>query len=133
MPESFRVAAVQAVPVWLEREATIDRACALIAEAARNGARLIVFPEAFVPAYPDWAWLLPPADRAERDALYAELLANAVAVPDASTERLGRAAQDAGAWVAIGINERNVEASGATLYNSLLWLDDHGRDRKSVV
>ncbi len=123
---SFRIAAVQAAPVFLDREATVDKACERIAEAGREGARLIAFPEAFVPAYPDWTWLLPPGDRKERDALYAELLANSVSVPDASTERLGRAARDAGAWVVIGINERNRERGGATLYNSLLFFDDQG-------
>ncbi|HEC10183.1 MAG TPA: carbon-nitrogen hydrolase family protein, partial [Acidimicrobiales bacterium] len=56
----FRVAAVQATPVFLDREATVDRAVALIGEAAAAGAGLVVFPEAFVPGYPDWVWRTPP-------------------------------------------------------------------------
>ncbi len=48
--DSFKIAAVQATPVYLERDATIDKACGLIAEAGRSGACLIVFPESFVPA-----------------------------------------------------------------------------------
>jgi nitrilase len=55
-----KAAAVQATPVFLDREATIDKAVGLIAEAAGNGARLIVFPETFVPTYPDWVWRTQP-------------------------------------------------------------------------
>src|SRR5206468_2778025 len=57
--EPFRAAVVQAAPAFLEREATIARAADLIDQAGRNGARLVVFPEAFVPGYPDWAWSVP--------------------------------------------------------------------------
>ena len=53
------VAAVQATPVFLDREATADKVCALIQEAADHGAELIVFPESFIPAYPDWVWRTP--------------------------------------------------------------------------
>src|SRR5437879_10043478 len=53
-------AAVQATPVFLDREATIEKACRLAKEAGANGAELIVFPEAFVPGYPDWVWRSQP-------------------------------------------------------------------------
>ena len=58
-PEVFIVAAAQATPVFLDRTATLAKACDLIAEASRHGAKLIVFPEAFLSAYPDWVWLIP--------------------------------------------------------------------------
>jgi nitrilase len=123
----FLVAAVQASPVFLDREATIDKACCLIAEAGAAGARLVVFPEGFVPAYPLWAWCIPAGETHALRELYSELLEQSVTVPGPGTARLGAAARAAGVCVAIGINERNAEASGTTLYNSLLWIDADGR------
>ena len=126
-PKPFLAAAVQAAPVFLDRDATVAKACALIADAARRGARLIVLPEAFVPAYPAWVWSLPLTRRAEVAALYRALVENSVDVPGPDTERLAAAARAAGAWVAIGVNERNAGHSGTTLYNTLLLFDPQGR------
>lgn len=123
----FRVAAVQAAPVFLDRDATVEKACRLIAEAGALGARLAVFPECFVPAYPLWVWSIPAGRTAELRELYAELLANAVDVPGPVTARLGEAAREAGVNVVIGVNERNVEASGTSLFNAALYIDDAGR------
>ncbi len=125
-PRPFVVAAVQAAPVFLDREATVEKACALIADAARLGAKLIVLPETFVPAYPAWVWFLPLTRRPDIASLYRTLVEQSVDVPGPVTERLGRAAREAGAWVAVGINERNTAASGTTLYNTLLLFDDRG-------
>lgn len=125
-PASFRVAVAQMSPVFLDREATVERACAAIAEAAREGARLLVFPEAFVPGYPLWVWSVPAGDTHAHRALYAELLDQAVTVGDRATARLAAAAREANIHVAIGVNERNDEASGGSLYNSLLYLSAEG-------
>ncbi len=122
-----RIAAVQSTPVFLDREATVDKACALIAEAGEQGARLAVFPEGFVPTYPLWAWYIPPYRTKDARVLYDELLRQAVTVPGPTVDRLAEAARAAGVAVAIGINERNVEASGTTLYNSLLFIGPDGR------
>jgi nitrilase len=123
----FVAAAVQAASVFLDRDATVEKACALIAEAAAQGATLIVLPETFVPAYPAWVWFLPLTRRADIAMLYRELVENSVDVPGPVTERIGRAAREAKAWVSIGINERNAGRSGTTLYNTLLLFDDAGR------
>jgi nitrilase len=119
-PKPYTLAVVQAAPVFLDRDATVAKACALIAAAGAKGAKLVVLPEAFIPAYPAWVWFLPLTRRAEVSALYRELVENAVDVPGPVTEALGRAARAAGAWVAIGVNERNSDHSGTTLYNTIL-------------
>ncbi len=123
---SFKIAAVQATPVFLNREATVKKACRLIAEAGKRGAKLVVFPEAFIPTYPDWVWAVPSGEVGLHNELYAELLANSVDIPSAATDALCRAAKAAKTHVVMGLNERNVEASGASLYNTLLFIDDRG-------
>jgi nitrilase len=122
----FKVAAAQAAPVFMDRQATVEKACDLIARAGREGARLILLPEAFIPGYPDWVWLVPNSHGAILNEMYTELVENSVTVPDDTTKRLGQAAKSAGTHVAIGINELNAEASGASLYNTLLVFNDQG-------
>ena len=113
------VAAVQAAPVFLDRDATIAKACALIGEAAANGAALVVFPEAFVAGYPDWVWRTP----AWGDGEFARRLTeSAVEVPSPATAALAQAAADARVYVAIGVNERD----RGTLYNTLLYFTPEG-------
>ena len=126
-PRPFVAAAVQAAPVFLDRDATVEKTCELIAQAAGKGAKLIVLPEGFIPAYPAWVWFLPLTRRPDIAMLYRTLVEQSIDVPGAETERIGRAAREAGAWVVIGVNERNAEASGTTLYNTLLTFDDQGR------
>jgi nitrilase len=114
-----RIAAVQATPVFLDREATTEKACSLVKEAAANGAALVVFPETFIPTYPDWVWRLPAWD----DARFVRLLVEqSVAIPSPTTERLAEAARESGAYIAMGINE----IDGSTLYNTLLYIAPDG-------
>ena len=126
---NVRVASVQATPVFLDLAASLEKACSLIVEAGRNGARLVVLPEAFLPSFPYWvaggSTGARPNNR-ESIELYAVLLANAVDVPGPAVGTLGEAAREAGAHVVIGVNERNADASGASMYNTVLYLDDHG-------
>lgn len=115
------VAAVQSTPVFLDRDATVDLLVADIALAADQGARLVVFPEAVVPGYPDWVWREHAwADRE----LYGRLHDQSVDVPGPVTERLGEAARSAGAWVVVGVTERS---TSGTLYNALVYLDPAGQ------
>ena len=121
-----KVAAAQVAPHFLDRDKTVDKACKLIAEAAGSGAKLIVFPEAFISGYPDWVWLVPNGNGKMLSDLYSELVESAVSIPDEATDRLCQAAKDAGIFVAMGVHERNSEASGASLFNTLLYIDDQG-------
>lgn len=123
----FVVAAVQAAPVMLDRDATIDKACELILEAGRRGARLIAFPEAFVPCYPEWVWKIPARETGTLNELYAEFLANAVTVPGDALDKVCRSARRAKTYVVLGVSERNIEASGATLYSTLVFIDAQGQ------
>lgn len=76
-----RIAAVQTASVFMDCEAIVARSCELIAEAARGGARLVGFPEAFILTYPDWVWHIPPGEHRMLANLYAELLDQSVAIP----------------------------------------------------
>jgi nitrilase len=114
-----RVAAAQATPVFLDREATTEKACSLVKEAGASGAELVVFGETFIPSYPDWVWRTPAwADRAFMTRLYA----NSVTVPGPTVDRLGEAAVESGAYIAMGVNE----IDGGTLYNTLLYIAPSG-------
>jgi nitrilase len=127
LTDAFLIAAVQATPIFHDLAASLAKACDLIAEAGRAGAKLAVFPEGFLPSYPLWAWVVPTFRYDEMRELYSELLENAVAVPGPTTDTLCKAAAAAGVNVVIGINELNTEASGTTLYNSLLFISEGGR------
>lgn len=114
------VAAVQATPVYLDREATVERLVGEIAAAASAGAELVAFPEAIVPGYPDWVWRAPAWSDA---AWYRRLHDEAVDVPGPAIAKLGQAARDAAVWVAVGVTER---VRSGTLYNSLVYIDPRG-------
>ncbi len=122
-----RVAVVQASPVVLDAEASVEKACALIGEARARGARLIALPEAFVSLYPTSRWAHAAARfTSEAAELHRRMWAAAVDVPGPLTDRLGAAARRAGAWVVIGVNERDSRRPG-TMWNTLVWLAPDGR------
>ncbi len=127
MKNEKKIALAQLSPVFLNKEKTVDKACEAIAEAGKNGAQLIVFPEAFISGYPDWVWLIPPNQTKQLGDLYVKLVENAVSIPDNTTDRLCKAAKLAKINVVIGMNERNSETSNASLYNTILFIDDQGK------
>jgi nitrilase len=126
-----KVACVQAEPVILDREATIDKLAGLAAEAAGEGASLLVFPEAFIPVYPSSSWAKALAgwedDRAKK--AFAQLAEQSVTIPGPAVDRIGEAAREHGVWIVTGVTEVDPERSG-TLYNTLLY---HGPDGKLAL
>lgn len=126
MKNLVKIAAAQLAPVFLNKEKTVERAIKAIQTASKNGADLIVFPEAFISGYPDWIWLIPNSKSKDLNALYTELVANAVSVPDEATTALCEAAKKEQIHVVMGMHERNSETSGSSLFNSLLFIDKNG-------
>lgn len=123
---AVKVAIVQAAPVFFDREATIDKACAKIAEAAGQGAQIIVFSEAWVSGYPYWGegWESRVGDWMNvRGRFYDSTLL----LESDDTARLRAAAAKADAVVAIGCNEMDPRAAVHTIYNTLLFIDNHGQ------
>ena len=116
------VAAVQASYVLLNGKACLDKAITLVAEAARQGARIVVLPEAFIPGTPIWIDSQPIWDGDEP--WYRMLVEQAVVVPGPVTEALGSAAREAGIFLVMGVQER--EAHGATIFNTTLYFGPDG-------
>jgi nitrilase len=122
MQASVRVACVQVEPVILDRDATIEKLARYAAEAAENGAQLVVFPETFIPAYPSSRWAKAFAGWAEPGAkeAFALLRRESLEVPGDAERRLGDIAREHGIWLVTGVNEVDPEKPG-TIYNSLLY------------
>ena len=122
-----RIAVVQRAPAFLERAATLALAAAAVDEAAQAGAKLVVFPEAFVPGYPAWMWRLRPGgDMALTEQLHARLRAQAVSLAGDDLAPLAEAARRNSACVVCGINERDAQFSGGTLYNTVVIIGPDG-------
>ena len=122
MRETVKVACVQAEPVVLDRAGTLDKLERLTAEAAGEGARLVVFPETFVPAYPSSLWAKAFAGWADprAKAAFALLARESLAVPGPDCDRLGEIARANDVLLVTGVNEVDPERPG-TIYNSLLY------------
>jgi aliphatic nitrilase len=120
-----RGAVVQAAPVFLDREATVEKACDLIADAAARGADVIAFPEGFIPTHPVWYHFHAGTSQAAID-MAAELFRNSVVVGSAATDRLCAAARAARAWVVMGVCEKEAGSTG-TMWNSTLYISPDGK------
>lgn len=124
---NIKVAITQKPPVLLNLKASLARAIEIIAEAASQGANLIVFPEAFLPGYPTWIWRLRPGkDMALGNTLHAILRENSVDIKGGDLESLCEAARQHNVVVVMGLNERDSCFSGTTLYNTLVVIGSDG-------
>ena len=119
VPE-FTLAAVQAAPVYFDREASTEKACQLIADAGQKGADLLAFGETWLPGYPFFH------TSELRDQGCVTYLANAVEIPSPTTDRLCSAAQEAGIDVVIGVAELDSKTRGTT-YCTLLFISHEGQ------
>jgi aliphatic nitrilase len=117
--ESMRVAAIQLSPVLMDRDGTTEKVVNTIEKCGQEGIRLAVFPETFIPSYPYFAWVNPPATIAD---LQVKLFNQAVDIPGPVTEAVGGAAKGSGTVVVLGVNERD----GGSLYNTQIIFDTDG-------
>jgi nitrilase len=122
MDEAVKVACVQAQSVAFDRAATIDKLDGIAGEVARNGARLALFPEAFIPVYPSSRWARYLAGWADGTNAWARLAQESITVPGPDSDRLGAIAKAHSLWLAIGANE----LERGTIYNSLLVYSPQG-------
>lgn len=126
--DAVRVAVVQAGGVPFDTEAAVERVCARTAEAAAGGARLVLFPEAFVGGYP-WGLAFGTAVGGRSDAgrrVWERYWTCAIDVPGPEVGRMAEAARQAGVHLCVGVVERDSTYSGGTLFCTLLYLGPDG-------
>jgi aliphatic nitrilase len=118
----FKAAACHAAPVFLDAARSIDKACDLIAEAVRNGARLVAFPESFVPGFPVWLAVQAPI---HNHRFFAALAAEALTLDHPLMGKLRDAARKHGVVVSLGFTEGTLASVGC-LWNSNVLIDSDG-------
>jgi aliphatic nitrilase len=121
----LRLAAVQAAPVFLNREASVEKAVKLIKEAGTNGADFVGFPENFIPGHPLW-YYFDPANGKKAMRLATELYKNAVVIDSEDVRQICRAAAEANVYVVMGLTEKLPNQTGG-MFNTQLYIDRNGR------
>lgn len=116
---TVKVAAVQASPVFMNLDATVNKTCRLIDEAAAQGAKVIGFPESFIPGYPWWIWMDSPLKGMP---FYIQLYKNSVEIPSKSIQKLSEAAKRNKTYVCVSVTEKE----NASLYLTQLWFGPDG-------
>ncbi|MBB4008264.1 carbon-nitrogen hydrolase family protein [Allorhizobium taibaishanense] len=119
---NFKAAAAHVAPVYLEPLASAEKACSIIAEAARNGASLVVFSESFLPGFPVWAALYPPF---QSHGHFKRFLTASIYVDGPEIDLVRKAASNNGVFVSIGFSERNPASIGG-MWNSNVLISDTG-------
>lgn len=121
------VAIVQQTPIFLDRDSALQKTVTAINEAAMNGAKLIIFPEAFISGYPAWIWRLRPGtDREILTNLHAMAFSQSIHMQNDDLFPLRQAAKAHQVTVVCGINERDSELSQTTLYNAVVTIGPDG-------
>jgi len=122
-----KIAVIQQAPVLLDKVGTIQKAVALIEEAVSSGGELIIFPETFIPGYPDWIWRLRPGnDHDLTTEIHEILLANSVNLNTDDLRPLYRSAKEHQVTIVCNINERDFKHSQTTIYNTNIVISRDG-------
>lgn len=123
-----KAAVVQAAPCLFDRDATLAKTRRLTLEAAAQGADLVLFPEAFIPAYPRGLSFgtVVGSRSPEGRVLWERYWSNAVDVPGPAVDQLGELAREAGVFLSMGVIERDTRFSGGTLYCTMLYFGADG-------
>ena len=137
--DKIAVAALQVSPVFMNKKETIEKYCAWIEEAGKQGIDLVVTPETGIPTYPYWrgsfGYTDPESARAWRETVI-EYYENSVRIPSPDTDTLCKAAKKANTHCVIGIQEQDDRPGSATLYNTMLFISRNGeilgRHRKLI-
>lgn len=119
MSAKFKAAVVQAAPVFMDLDASIDKAITLIQRASHEGAKLIAFSETWFPGYPWWIWLSPTAHNVQHFQRYHE---NSLVVGSEQFQRLADAARDHNIFISAGASERDY----GSLYMAQFLFSDTG-------
>jgi nitrilase len=123
----MKAAVIQKPPVLLDRDATIARTIGSIDEAVKEGAALLVFPEAYIPGYPTWIWRLKPGgDMALGNEIHAKLRQHSVSLARGDLKPIQDAAKRHKITIVLGINEIDLEVSGTTLFNTVVVIGPGG-------
>lgn len=127
-PSKIKVAVIQAASLLFDRTGCVEKTCRLIDQAASQGARLALFPEAFIPGYPrGFTFGAVVGSRSESGKkTWERYWRSSVEVPSETTNKIGEAARKAQAYVAVGVVERDTESSQGTLYCTLLYFGPDG-------
>ena len=123
-----KVAVIQAASVLFDKTASIEKACDLIERAGNKGSKLVLLPEAFIPAYPrGFTFGMKIGSRNEEGrALWKRYWENAIESSGSEVKTLGKAAKDSGVYLSIGVIERDGASGGETLYCSMLYFSPAG-------
>ena len=123
-----RVAAVQASACPFDTNRAVEMVCAMTAEAAKEGAKLILFPEAYVGGYP-WGLAFGTAVGGRSEvgrSVFGRYWESAIDVPGPEVERMCQVAGDFGVWLCVGVIERDSTYSTGTLFCTLLYFGPNG-------